>query len=164
MDVGSAARLAPSLSQHDLNITEQTSNRVIPPYLFDHSIPDQATCTSSRPDAILVTPCPANPYRPLLVLRSVRFKHMTPSLGRQSGSTCSTRMPTSFLSIKNMYDADEYILKDGEKNAQCTQTQGVQDAVTGTAEFYVAHMLYADDLNPMANDPVALQTMLNRLH
>eukprot|EP00983_Pelagomonas_calceolata_P069182 1150284-Pelagomonas_calceolata.AAC.2 len=34
MDVGSADRLA----QHDLHITEQISNRVIPPYLFDPSI------------------------------------------------------------------------------------------------------------------------------
>eukprot|EP00983_Pelagomonas_calceolata_P044388 1139274-Pelagomonas_calceolata.AAC.3 len=57
MDVGSADRL----SQHVLHITEQTSNRIIPPYLFDPSIPNQARCTSSRPDAILVTPCPANP-------------------------------------------------------------------------------------------------------
>eukprot|EP00983_Pelagomonas_calceolata_P027375 860065-Pelagomonas_calceolata.AAC.1 len=60
MDVGSAARLA----QHYLYITEQISNRVTPPYLFDPSIPDQARCTSSRPDAILITPCPANPNRP----------------------------------------------------------------------------------------------------
>eukprot|EP00983_Pelagomonas_calceolata_P024761 779640-Pelagomonas_calceolata.AAC.1 len=34
MDVGSADRLA----QHDLHITEQVSNRVIPPYLYDPSI------------------------------------------------------------------------------------------------------------------------------
>eukprot|EP00983_Pelagomonas_calceolata_P000049 1214-Pelagomonas_calceolata.AAC.1 len=60
MDVGSADRLA----QHDLHITEKISNHVIPPYLFDPSIPDQASRTSSRPDAILVTPCPANPNTP----------------------------------------------------------------------------------------------------
>eukprot|EP00983_Pelagomonas_calceolata_P072301 1151659-Pelagomonas_calceolata.AAC.2 len=29
-----------------------------------HSITDQARCTYSRPDAILVTPCPAHPSRP----------------------------------------------------------------------------------------------------
>eukprot|EP00983_Pelagomonas_calceolata_P004979 163033-Pelagomonas_calceolata.AAC.1 len=53
MDVGSADRLA----QHGLHITEQVSNHVISPYLFDPSIPDQARCTSSRPqaDAILLT-------------------------------------------------------------------------------------------------------------
>eukprot|EP00983_Pelagomonas_calceolata_P029428 921937-Pelagomonas_calceolata.AAC.5 len=73
MDVGSADRLA----QHDLQITEQVSNRVVPPYLFDPSIPDQARRTSTRPDAILVTPCPANPNRPPTppshwVLRSMR--------------------------------------------------------------------------------------------
>eukprot|EP00983_Pelagomonas_calceolata_P035356 1105641-Pelagomonas_calceolata.AAC.1 len=64
-----------------------------------------------------------------------------------------------------MYDADEYISKDGEKNAQVhPNTEGVQGAVTGTAEFNVTHMLYVDDLTLMANDLVALQTMLNRLH
>eukprot|EP00983_Pelagomonas_calceolata_P123313 1160994-Pelagomonas_calceolata.AAC.7 len=46
-------------------------------YLFDPSIPDQARRTSSRPDASLVTPCPANPNRPPTpsshrVLRSTR--------------------------------------------------------------------------------------------
>eukprot|EP00983_Pelagomonas_calceolata_P042881 1138697-Pelagomonas_calceolata.AAC.1 len=60
MDVGSANRLA----QHDMHITEQISNRVIPPYLFHPSIPGQARRTSSHPDAILVTPCSANPNRP----------------------------------------------------------------------------------------------------
>eukprot|EP00983_Pelagomonas_calceolata_P000232 7934-Pelagomonas_calceolata.AAC.1 len=60
MDVGSADRLA----RHDMHITEQTFNRVIPPYLFCPSIPDQARRNSSRPDATLVTPCPANPNRP----------------------------------------------------------------------------------------------------
>eukprot|EP00983_Pelagomonas_calceolata_P046097 1139996-Pelagomonas_calceolata.AAC.2 len=63
MDVGSAE----SLAQLNLHITEQASNRVIPPrwspYLFDPSIPDQARCNSSHPDAVLVTPCPANPNR-----------------------------------------------------------------------------------------------------
>eukprot|EP00983_Pelagomonas_calceolata_P072636 1151808-Pelagomonas_calceolata.AAC.3 len=73
VDVGSADRLA----QHELHIPEQVSTRIIPPYLFDPSIPDQARCTSSRPDAILVTPCPTNPNRPRTspshrVLRSMR--------------------------------------------------------------------------------------------
>eukprot|EP00983_Pelagomonas_calceolata_P000587 20172-Pelagomonas_calceolata.AAC.1 len=73
MDVGSAANLA----QHDLHITEQILHRVIPPYLFDPGIPDRARCTSSRPNAILVAPCPANPNRPPSfpshrVLRSMR--------------------------------------------------------------------------------------------
>eukprot|EP00983_Pelagomonas_calceolata_P021110 662115-Pelagomonas_calceolata.AAC.1 len=49
MDVGSTDRLA----QHDLHITNQVSNRVIPPFLFHLSITDQARRTSSRPDAIL---------------------------------------------------------------------------------------------------------------
>eukprot|EP00983_Pelagomonas_calceolata_P067772 1149616-Pelagomonas_calceolata.AAC.1 len=73
MDVGSADCLA----QHDLHITEQISNCVIPPNLFDPSIHDQDRCKSSRPDAILVIPCPANPNTPPTfpshrVLRSMR--------------------------------------------------------------------------------------------
>eukprot|EP00983_Pelagomonas_calceolata_P070175 1150679-Pelagomonas_calceolata.AAC.1 len=60
MDVGSTDWLA----QHGLHITEQISNLVMPPCLFDPSIPDQARRTSSRPDAILITPCPANSNRP----------------------------------------------------------------------------------------------------
>eukprot|EP00967_Tisochrysis_lutea_P050527 scaffold62177_cov19-Tisochrysis_lutea.AAC.1 len=48
-NVGSADYLA----QHDLHIIEQVSTRVIPPYLFGPSIPDQARRTFSRPDAIL---------------------------------------------------------------------------------------------------------------
>eukprot|EP00983_Pelagomonas_calceolata_P115195 1160171-Pelagomonas_calceolata.AAC.2 len=51
MNVGSADRLA----QHDLQIAEQVSNRIIPPCLFDPSIPGQARRTSSRPGAILLT-------------------------------------------------------------------------------------------------------------
>eukprot|EP00983_Pelagomonas_calceolata_P046061 1139988-Pelagomonas_calceolata.AAC.2 len=58
MDVGSADRLA----QHDLHITEQVSDRVMPPYLFHPSLPDQAKRISSRPDAVCQTctkaPCP----------------------------------------------------------------------------------------------------------
>eukprot|EP00983_Pelagomonas_calceolata_P065696 1148696-Pelagomonas_calceolata.AAC.1 len=66
MDVGSADRLA----QHDLHITEQVSYRVVPrgmgaPYLFDPSIFDQTRRNTSRPDAVLVTPCPTDPTRPL---------------------------------------------------------------------------------------------------
>eukprot|EP00983_Pelagomonas_calceolata_P014415 458953-Pelagomonas_calceolata.AAC.1 len=76
MDVGIADRLA----EHDMHITEQISNRIVPPYLFDPSIPDQARRTSSRPGVIsegLVTPCPANRNRPPTppshrVLRSMR--------------------------------------------------------------------------------------------
>eukprot|EP00983_Pelagomonas_calceolata_P040927 1137826-Pelagomonas_calceolata.AAC.1 len=73
MDIGSADRLA----QHDLHITEQISNRVIPPYLFKPSIHDQASRNSSHPDPILVTPCSTNPNKPPTspshrVLRSMR--------------------------------------------------------------------------------------------
>eukprot|EP00983_Pelagomonas_calceolata_P011356 366127-Pelagomonas_calceolata.AAC.1 len=88
-----------------------------------------------------------------------------------------------------MNDADEYILEDGEKAARVNPNTGVKQgcplspllfplyindideiaegvlgAVTDTAEFYVMHMLYADDLTLMANNPFALQTRLDRLH
>eukprot|EP00983_Pelagomonas_calceolata_P075171 1152876-Pelagomonas_calceolata.AAC.5 len=49
------------IKQHDLHITEQASNHVIHPYLFDPSIPVQARCNSSRPGAIFVPPCPTDP-------------------------------------------------------------------------------------------------------
>ena len=39
--------------------------------------------------------------------------------------------------------------------------EGVQCAVTGTTGSSVTPMLYADDLTLMANDPDAMQTMLN---
>ena len=42
--------------------------------------------------------------------------------------------------------------------------EGVQGAVTGTTGSSVTHILYADDLTLMANDPDALQTMLRRLN
>eukprot|EP00983_Pelagomonas_calceolata_P126668 1161328-Pelagomonas_calceolata.AAC.2 len=49
MDVGSADCLA----QHDMQITEHFSNHIIPPYLFDPSILDQARqikcCEDTRP-------------------------------------------------------------------------------------------------------------------
>eukprot|EP00983_Pelagomonas_calceolata_P064935 1148371-Pelagomonas_calceolata.AAC.1 len=66
-----------SLAQRDLHITEQVSNRILSPYLYDPSIPNQPRRNSSRPNAILITTCPANPYRPTTspshrVLRSMR--------------------------------------------------------------------------------------------
>eukprot|EP00983_Pelagomonas_calceolata_P131770 1161808-Pelagomonas_calceolata.AAC.10 len=73
MELGSRDRLA----QHHLHINEQVSNRVLLPYLFDPSTPDQARRTSSHPNAILVTPCPTNPNRPCTspshrILRSIK--------------------------------------------------------------------------------------------
>ena len=42
--------------------------------------------------------------------------------------------------------------------------ESVQGDVTSTTGSSVTHMLYADDLTLMANDPDALRTMLNRLY
>eukprot|EP00983_Pelagomonas_calceolata_P133398 1161961-Pelagomonas_calceolata.AAC.7 len=41
--------------------------------------------------------------------------------------------------------------------------EGVRGAVTGTDGVHVTHVLYADDLTLAANDPIVMQTMLNRL-
>ncbi len=56
VDAGSSDRLA----QNDLHVPENVSNRTVPSYLFKQNIPEQVRRTSSRPDAILVTPQPTN--------------------------------------------------------------------------------------------------------
>ncbi len=98
-------------------------------------------------------------------------------------------MPTSLLKIiQNLYDAVEYVLVDGTKQARVRPTSGVKQgcplspllfslyindvdciardvrgAVTGVADGCVTHMLYADDLSLTANEPEQLQMMLDRL-
>ena len=99
-------------------------------------------------------------------------------------------MPTPLLSvIRDMYENDEYILMDGDKQARVHPTngvkqgcplspllfslyindmgkeisQGIEGAVTGDRVNCVSHMLYADDLSLTTNDPGEMQTMLNRL-
>eukprot|EP00983_Pelagomonas_calceolata_P002577 86090-Pelagomonas_calceolata.AAC.1 len=57
MDIGSGDRAA----QHNLQIPAHTSNRIIPPYLFPRNISQRSRLTSSRPDAILITPYKAKP-------------------------------------------------------------------------------------------------------
>ena len=122
----------------------------------------------------------------------IDFKQVNDTIPRQElwQYLQRTSMPASFLPIiQDMHDADEYILKDGERTAQvypntgvkqgCPLSlllfslyindvdeiaEGVQGAVTGTPGSSVTHMLYADDLTLMSNDPDAMQTMLNRLH
>eukprot|EP00983_Pelagomonas_calceolata_P065012 1148403-Pelagomonas_calceolata.AAC.2 len=100
-----------------------------------------------------------------------------------------TCMPIPFLDIiQNMYDSGEHILKDGEKTSRVHPNTGVKQgcpplpllfslyvndiddlaegvcgAVTGTDGVHVTHLLYADSLTLTANDPIAMQTMLNHL-
>eukprot|EP00983_Pelagomonas_calceolata_P017976 563474-Pelagomonas_calceolata.AAC.1 len=93
---------ADCLAQHDLHITEQFPNRIIPPYLFDPTIPDQARRTSIRPDAILVTPCPANPNRPPTppshrVLRSMNV------MFEEARSSTTTARQLHELNIQNCH-------------------------------------------------------------
>eukprot|EP00983_Pelagomonas_calceolata_P000626 22685-Pelagomonas_calceolata.AAC.1 len=52
MDIGSGDRLA----QHNLQIPAHVSNIIIPPYLFPRKLFKRSRLTSSRPDAILITP------------------------------------------------------------------------------------------------------------
>ena len=99
------------------------------------------------------------------------------------------QMPSHILSIlKDLYHADEYTLLDGDKTASVQPSfgvkqgcplspllfaiylndidsvaDGVQGALTGTPNFLVTHMLFADDLSLMSNGPDHLQTMLNKL-
>jgi len=41
--------------------------------------------------------------------------------------------------------------------------EGVSGAITGTAGVHVSHMLYADDLTLLTNEPRDMQIMLSRL-
>jgi len=107
----------------------------------------------------------------------IDFKQVNDTIPRQElwQYLQRTSMPASFLPIiQDMHDADEYILKDGERTAQvypntgvkqgCPLSlllfslyindvdeiaEGVQGAVTGTPGSSVTHMLYADDLTQM---------------
>ena len=86
-----------------------------------------------------------------------------------------------------MYNRDEYVLKDGDKTVRVHLTcgviqgcpvsplifslyindiddaEGVLGAITGTAGVHVSHMLYADDLTLLTNEPRDMQIMLSRL-
>jgi hypothetical protein len=95
-------------------------------------------------------------------------------------------MPAPLLSvIQDMYNRNEYVLKDGDKTARVHPTRGVKqgcplsplffslyindiddiaegvsEAITGTAGVHVSHMLYADDLNLLTNEPRDMQIMV----
>jgi len=105
------------------------------------------------------------------------------------GHLRSCRMPDHILSIlKDFYHADEYTILDGDKSASVPPFFGVKQgcplspllfaihlndidsiadrlkgALTGTPNLLVTHILFADDLCLMPNDPNHMQTMLNKL-
>eukprot|EP00983_Pelagomonas_calceolata_P008545 279788-Pelagomonas_calceolata.AAC.1 len=57
MGIGSGDRLV----QHNLQIPAHASNIIIPPYFFPRNFSKRSRLTSSRPDAILITPYRAKP-------------------------------------------------------------------------------------------------------
>ncbi len=64
LDAGSTDLLA----QQNLQFPEHANNRTLPSWLFDAHSSARNRLTSSRPDAILVTPLPKNPNcQPLLI-------------------------------------------------------------------------------------------------
>eukprot|EP00983_Pelagomonas_calceolata_P007387 240722-Pelagomonas_calceolata.AAC.1 len=101
------------------------------------------------------------------------------------------QLPIHLLNIlKNLYRShcDNYILIDGDKQAYVRPTygvkqgrplspllfsiylnhsnevsEGIEGACTGTLNFHVSNLLYADDLCLTSNWPNNLQAMLNRL-
>ena len=101
----------------------------------------------------------------------------------------SIRMPTPFLAaIQDMYKDDEYVLMDGDKIARVKPTVGVKQgcplspllfslyvsdvdyvaegcegAMTGTENFRVSHLMFADDLTLLSNCDRDLQKMLDKL-
>jgi hypothetical protein len=98
-------------------------------------------------------------------------------------------MPAPLLAvIQDMYNRDMYVLKDGYKTARVHPTRGVKQgcplspllvslyindiddiaegvsgAITGTARVHVSHMLYADDLTLLTNEPRDMQIMISWL-
>jgi len=59
LDAGSTTRLA----KQNLQIPEHASNRTLPSWLFDARLSARDKLTSSRPDAILVTPLPTKKHK-----------------------------------------------------------------------------------------------------
>eukprot|EP00983_Pelagomonas_calceolata_P009284 299853-Pelagomonas_calceolata.AAC.1 len=56
-DIGNDFKLA----QHNLQLPTRASNRTISAYFFPRNLQEKERLNSSRPDAILITPCNAKP-------------------------------------------------------------------------------------------------------
>ena len=121
----------------------------------------------------------------------IDFKQAYDCISRHKlwGHLRSCRMPDHILStLKDLYHADEYTLLHGHKAASVQPSfgvkqgcplsplllaiylndidsiaDGVKGALTGTPNFLVTHVLFADDLCLMSSDPNNVQTMLNKL-
>ena len=83
--------------------------------------------------------------------------------------------------IQDMYNRDKYVLKDGDKTARVrlnkvspspllfslyiNDIDDIAEGVSGaiTAGVHVSHMLYADDLTLLTNEPRDMQIMLSWL-
>eukprot|EP00983_Pelagomonas_calceolata_P019422 610584-Pelagomonas_calceolata.AAC.2 len=174
MDVGSADRPA----QRDLHITEQITNRVILPYLFEPSIPDQTRRNSSRPDAILVTPCPTNPNRPPtspshLVLRSMRRNEEVKSNATPARQLRELNIQNRHIHLIEIKYCEDTRPASGaqleasrqQHNELCKQLQGAEISlillgVGGT--IYTAHTL--DQLRNLDIDPQRSTKLARKLH
>eukprot|EP00983_Pelagomonas_calceolata_P025812 808467-Pelagomonas_calceolata.AAC.1 len=94
-DIGSGDRLA----QHNLQIPVHASNRIIPPYFFPRHFPKRSRLTSSRPDAMLITPddaksTPSSPSTSCSHHHALRSRH-NPTLRTTTANRVRQPQPTN---------------------------------------------------------------------
>eukprot|EP00983_Pelagomonas_calceolata_P038816 1136930-Pelagomonas_calceolata.AAC.1 len=81
------------LAQHNLQVPTRASNRTIPAYFFPCNLQERKLLNSSRPDAILITPCNAKPT-----------SHSVPPIHSQHALRRPTRRTTRASRVKHPHE------------------------------------------------------------